>query len=176
MRIKTKDLIVMAMLCGLHSIIGLFRINLTIGRNIFLTFIVKMIAGCMFPLWYMIPFGFALDTVGFIVRSGSSYIPFYALNEILACVIYSFFLFKKDVKLKDMILAKLSVNMICNVLINSFLTFIYFNAKKRGLDFFIFSGLAKNLILLPFEIIIFYTIYRYLKPLINKYRYVKKSL
>lgn len=172
MKIKTKDLVLLAMLCALHSVIGFFRINLSIGRNIFLTFIVKMIAGCMYPVWIMLPFGFALDTVGVLLRS-SAYIPAYALNEILACVLYSFFLFKKEVKIKDMILSKLSVSMICNVLMNSFLTFIYFNTKKRGLDFFLISGLAKNLILLPFEVAIFYTIYRYLKPLINKYRYTK---
>lgn len=80
----------------------------------------------------------------------------------LACIIYGLFLYKKC-DLKNIIISKFLVNLICNAFINSLLTTIYFDFKHRGFLFFFTKGLTKNMLILPLEILIFYLVARSLE-------------
>lgn len=170
--LKTRDLALMAIFLCLDIIISSYFIRIAPNLRIYFSFIIKMIFACMFPIKFAIIYGFASDSLGYLLHPSGAYFIGYLLSSIMASFLYSLFLYPK-VNIKNIILAKTSVNLIVHCGLNSLWTLITYSKGRTFIEI-LYVSITKNLILLPFEIIIFYLVYKLLANKINQYRYTSK--
>lgn len=170
--LKTRDLALIAIFLCLDIVISSYFIRIAPNLRIYFSFIIKMLFACLFPLKFAIVYGFMTDTLGYLLHPSGPYFIGYLLSSIVASMLYALFLYPK-VNLKNIILAKASVNLIVHIGLNSLWTLITYS-KGRTLIEIIYVSLIKNIILLPIEILVFYFIYKLLKTKINQYRYIQK--
>ena len=93
------------------------------------------------------------------------FFPGYTLSAIVGILIYYVFLHKK-VSILRVAISKALVNIFVNIGLGSL-----WNSMMYGKAFLYYASISivKNLVLLPFEIIAFYLIYKALEPITKKY-------
>ncbi|HCH28511.1 MAG TPA: hypothetical protein DEW35_03280 [Ruminococcaceae bacterium] len=94
------------------------------------------------------------DTLGAVIFPAGPYFLPYIIPEMLSCFIYALFLWNREkITVLRVLSARFTVNIICNIILNSVITkwyMIYFNINNA---FSIVNSLriAKNLVLFPLE-------------------------
>ncbi len=110
--------------------------------------------------------GFATDVLGYIISpKGPYYFPF-TLLEVLSSLIFALFLYGSKLSRLRLILSKLSVNIVINIILTPiFLNFMY---GQASFVFFVVR-LLKNLIILPFEILLMLIFFRAIIPICHRF-------
>lgn len=94
------------------------------------------------------------DTLGAVFFSKGDYFLPYIIPEMLSCFIYAVFLWEREkITVSRILLARFTVNIICNIILNSIIMkwqFILYGGEKYTA---LLTGtrVAKNLIVFPFE-------------------------
>lgn len=148
--------------------IALNQPYIQVGENlkIYFYFIVNMIFASIFPLSDVLIYAALEDILSyFLFQSMYPFFPGYTLTAIISCLIYWLFL-HKEVNLKNIIICKSIVNLIINVFLGSLWSAMLYS---KGYIYYASKSLIKNSLMLPIEIIIFYYVYKLVKPIINKY-------
>ena len=165
---STRTLTVTALLCAFCALIDLFF--LPVGGaflRIYFSFLVAgllcMIAGPMMA----IPAGFLVDTLSFLFSGGdpAGYFPGYALSSMLSYLIYALFFFRASLSLSRIFTARLTVNVLINVILGSVWKHILYG--NAYIVYFI-SGAIKNIALLPIEAALMLFLYRRMVPILQK--------
>ena len=113
-----------------------------------------------------IVFGVAEDTLGFFLfPTGEPYFPGYALNTALGVLIYALFLYRAQVSVPRIFLAKLCNNVLVNIILSS----LWASMWTDG-GFLLIAGakVVTNLIRLPFEVLILTALYAAMLPILHK--------
>ena len=111
-------------------------------------------------------FGVAEDTLGFFLNStGEPYFPGYALNTALGVLIYALFLYRTQVSVLRIFLAKLCNNVLVNIILSS----LWASMWTDG-GFLVIAGtkVVTNLIRLPFEVLILTVLYAAVLPALHR--------
>ena len=162
----------MAILLGTHILISTFFIPVFDNTRIYFTFFINALVGVIGgPIWALI-FGFASDILGFLMHPVGAYFPGYTLTSMVGASIYALFLYQRKINITRLILTKTTVNLLCNVALNSLWSYMLYS---KGYIFYLMQGLTKNLILLPFEIIILVIFFRLMLPTLNKLKFTNQS-
>ncbi len=165
---STRMLTVTALLCAFCALIDLFF--LPVGGaflRIYFSFLVAgllcMIAGPMMA----IPAGFLVDTLSFLFSGGdpAGYFPGYALSSMLSYLIYALFFFRASLSLSRIFAARLTVNVLINVILGSVWKHILYG--NAYIVYFI-SGAIKNIALLPIEAALMLFLYRRMVPILQR--------
>lgn len=165
---STRMLTVTALLCAFCALIDLFF--LPVGGaflRIYFSFLVAgllcMIAGPMMA----IPAGFLVDTLSFLFSGGdpAGYFPGYALSSMLSYLIYALFFFRASLSLTRIFAARLTVNVLINVILGSVWKHILYG--NAYIVYFI-SGAIKNIALLPIEAALMLFLYRRMVPILQR--------
>ncbi len=141
------------MLVTLNAVISFFRIQ--VSNILEISFASIMIGACGYlygPVLTGIA-GVVADIVKFIVRPTGAFFPGFTLNEFLVGFLYGCFFYKKEITLKRTILARISVVIIINLI----LTPIWLNIMY-GTPLFALPRIIKNILLLPIDIALLYTV------------------
>ena len=161
-----KKLTIMAMFLALG--IALNQPYIQVGENlqIYFYFIVNMLFASIFSLGDTLIYAVLEDIISFFLfQSMYPFFPGYTVTAMVSCAIYWLFL-HKEVNLKNIIISKAIVNLAVNVLLGSLWSSMLYS---KGYMYYMVKSLIKNVMMLPIEVIIFYYIYKLIKPLINKY-------
>ncbi len=95
------------------------------------------------------------DLIVFAIHPTGAYFPGFTLTSLLGGIVYGLFLYKKKCSLPRLILAKSSITLFLNILLNSFwLTILYNQAFWAMLP----VRITKNLIMLPIEILLMWLV------------------
>ena len=163
---STRLLTTTALLCSCCALIDLFF--LPIGGAFLRIYFSFLIAGvlCMVsgPV-LAVPAGFLVDTRSFLFSGGdpAGYFPGYALSSMLIFLIYALFFFRSSLSLSRIFLAKITVNVLINVILGS--VWKHFLYGKAYMVYFV-SGAIKNIAMLPIEVLLMMILYqRLLSPL-----------
>lgn len=168
----TKIIAMMAILLALHILVSTFFIPVFDNTRIHFTFFINALVGVIGgPLWALI-FGFASDVLGFMIHPVGAYFPGYTLTSMVGALIYAVMLYKRKISVTNLILTKTVVNLGCNVALNSLWSYLLYS---KGYLYYLIQGLTKNLILLPFEIILLVLLFRLLLPTLNKLKYTNQE-
>lgn len=108
---------------------------------------------------------FALDLIGFLIdnKSARGYSPQLALVVMIAGVIYGCFLYRKEISITLIVIARTAVVLICNVCLNSYFVYsLYVNKEfslfdPNGYNAFgvwILPRIIKNGIQLPIDLVL----------------------
>ena len=97
---------------------------------------------------------FACDLIAYLIKPMGAYHPGFAISKILTCIIFALFLYKKEVKLWRIIVSRTLINILINILLNAYwLASLY---SSKGYVVILLEHFYKNIILLPFEIVILF--------------------
>ena len=165
---SVRMLTVTALLCALCALVDLFF--LPIGGAFLRIYFSFLVAGllCMISGPFLaIPAGFLVDTLSFLISGGdpAGYFPGYALSSMLSFLIYALFFYRAHLSLSRIFIAKLTVNVLINVILGSVWKHILYG--NAYIVYFI-SGAIKNIAVLPIEAALMLILYRRMVPILQK--------
>lgn len=162
---KTRKMLILALLMAINVAISSLFIEVGPNLRLYFTYIVNMIVAANFSLPLVITYAIVEDFIAFFLFPSGPFFLGYTITAVVGCVIYHIFL-HKEINLKNIIISKTLVNIFVNIGLNSLWSSMLFS---KGYIYYFSKSVVKNLLMLPIEIIVFYTIYKLIKPLLNKY-------
>ena len=110
--------------------------------------------------------GMVTDTLGFLVSNfGDPYFPGYMITAMLSGLIYGLFLFRQRLTILRLIILRLVINYGINVLLGSVWKAMLFG---KGYYYYFTTGLVKNTLMLPVEVILTVAVFRLLLPTLRR--------
>ncbi len=171
-KLNIKEMTIIAVLIAIHVVISTFYIQVFDNTRIMFTFIISALVGVIGgPLWSVI-FAFCADTIAFMVHPFGAYFFGYTLTTIVTCLIYALGFYKKRLSIARIAITKTLVNVICNIMMNSFWSYLLYS---NGYLYYLGQQSIKNLILLPIEIAVLVVVFKMLLPILKKKGYVNQS-
>lgn len=162
---QTKYLAIMAIMIAIKTIVSYWYIP--IGENLHISFgyiLVSIEATILGPVAGMLS-GAITDNVEFMINPSGSYFIGYTITAMLGELVYALYFYKHEVTLPRVILAKTTSNYFINVFVGSLWSAILYS---KGYIYYFTKSLIKNTILLPIEIVILYTVFRFIYPVLEK--------
>lgn len=165
-----RTLVVTGMLIALAIILKMLAIQITEDLRISFSFIAIATIGMLYGPVVCSMSAFSVDLLGYLIanKTARGYYPPLALVGILAGIVWGIFLYKRNfnktnIFIFNIILARLSVTIICNIMLNTYFLYTGFVNPEFSLfsisnytPFFIylFPRLIKNVVLFPIESIL----------------------
>jgi ECF transporter S component (folate family) len=152
------------------------KIPIALGLEIRFGFVFFSVISFLFGPIIAFAAGIIENTLSFFLSAGGFAFDIrYGLNAGLAGILYAVFLYKRNVKSKYFIIwvaaAKISVNFICNIIVNTYLLRGYLGSAAEVLTI---ARLYKNIGMLPIEILIMFFVLRAVSGAAAGYNFVKK--
>lgn len=106
--------------------------------------------------------GFANDTLGFLISSfGEPYFPGYLITAMLSGLIYGTLLYRQRITVLRLVVVRLVINYGSNVLLGSVWKAMLYG---KGYYYYFTTGLAKNTIMLPIEVLLMVLMFQLALP------------
>lgn len=162
---NVRTLTTTGILIAMAMILKMFTIDISTVLRISFPFLAITIIAMLYGPVVCAMSTLTIDILGYIVNSGKStgaYYPPLGMVVVIAGIIYGMLLYKKKPNIVNISIAKVSVNVICNICFNSY--FIYTGFVNKGFSildkgdwnaFFawVVPRVIKNVAMLPIEII-----------------------
>lgn len=110
-------------------------------------------------------FGFVEDTVGYFMNPDGGYNPFYIFTTMLGVFTYALFLYRAEVTVLRVFLAKLFTN-IQNVFLQSLGSYLWYSSK--GYWALVVERAVKNAVMLPIQTIMLAALFAALLPILHR--------
>ena len=154
-----KTLAMSAMLLAIAVVLGFNTLQLTESLKIGFAYLPNELAGMMFGPVVGAIIGGTADVLKFLVNPTGPFFPGFTISGICGGFIYGCVLYKKPLHIGRIILANSLVTVLVNLLLNTYwISVLYGNAFVALLP----ARIIKQLIMLPIEIVLFYTVARVL--------------
>lgn len=111
-------------------------------------------------------FGAVEDTVSFLLHSTGAYNPFYMLTTMLGVFTYALFLYRAEVTVLRIFLAKLATN-IQNVFLGGLGTYLWYSGGK-GYGVIVTASAVKNAVMLPVQTVVLVILFGALLPVLHR--------
>ena len=111
-------------------------------------------------------FGFVEDTVGYMMDPSEGWNPFYIFTTMLGVFTYALFLYRAEVTVLRVFLAKLATNL-QNVFIGGLGTFLWYSGGK-GYWTIAGASAVKNAIMLPVQALLLVVLFGALLPILHR--------
>ena len=152
---SSRTLAVTALLIALNIILDTLniRIQITPQLRVGFGFLAIAVIGMLFGPVVAMTAGAASDFLGWVVNNGGgAYFPGFTLTAILAGCIWGLALYQKPLRWYRVLFAKLSINILLNILLNSVWLYLYYGKSFQLATLPLRIG--KNLLLLPIEVLL----------------------
>ncbi len=151
----TRSLAVMSLMLVLTIVLTPFSIQLTPTFRIFsVNYLPGVAVATLFGPWAAIVYGFAADTVSFLVSPNGAYLPLYAFSAALTYFIYACLLYRKPNKIWRILVARILYIGIINFGLHYLFNVLYFGSAASA--YFTTVRLISNLINLPVSVVLIY--------------------
>ena len=166
-----KNLAAISMLLAITVGLGFYRLQITDYLRIGFDSLAKELTGMLFgPVAACAVAGLA-DIISYILKPVGAFFPGLTLSAMLAGVIYGVVLYRKPLTLRRVILANVLVTVFVNLLLNTYwMSVLYGNGFLAILP----ARAVKQALMLPIDIILFYTVARLLGKA-NILRMIKRT-
>ena len=111
-------------------------------------------------------FGFVEDTVSYLMNPSGGYNPFYIFTTMLGVFTYALFLYRSEVTVLRVFLAKLATNL-QNVFIGGLGTYLWYSGGK-GYWAVVASSAVKNAVMLPVQTLMLAVLLAALLPVLHQ--------
>ena len=150
-----RALVITAMLIALNLAMDLMglKIYLTPELRVSVGFVCNASVAMLYGPTVGMMAGFSTDVLGFLLspNNNAGYFPGYSITAIVGGLLYGLWLYKGRPSIPRCIAAKLSVNIVCNLFLNTLWSALLY---QKGFWVLLPGRLFKNLILLPLEVLI----------------------
>lgn len=153
-----RALVVTALLIAFNLVVDMApKLYLTPDLRVTFGFLFISTIGMLYGPSVGMMAGFCTDVMGFLLspNNNAGYFPGYTLTAIVGGLLYGLWLYKGKPSLPRCIGAKLSVNLICNIGLNSLWSMIVY---QKGFWALLPGRLFKNLALLPLEVLMLWVV------------------
>lgn len=153
-----RCLVVTALLIALNVAMDLMniRIWLTPELRLGVSFVLNASIAMLYGPSVGMMAGFCTDVLGYMVNpAGGAYFPGYTLTAMMGGMLYGLWLYPRRPAKLRILGAKLSINLFCNVGLN---TLWIAMTGGKAMTLLLPARLAKNLMLLPFEVVLLYLV------------------
>lgn len=107
----------------------------------------------------------AADLIGTAFLGFGVFFPGFLLTDFLYGIIFGYFLYKKPVTVKRAFIPFILIALLLNLGLNTiWLTLFY----GKAWEFFFYGRLVKNIVWVPFQVLIFYAVYRAIRPVADR--------
>ena len=174
----TRTLIYAALIIALRIVVKAFRIPIAPGLNITFDCYINALGSIVYGPVVALLVGAASDTVGALLfPSGAYFFPF-IIVEMSSGFIFALFLFGRRLSSPRVLIAKFTVNFVCNILINSAIMKIYYSVlygSEKSYPFINAARIIKNLIMFPLEAMVILMIIGAATPLLTRMRLLPRG-
>lgn len=160
-----RRLIFAALVVALGIVISSLYIPVGENLRIYFKFLVYSIGSAVYGPFVGLLVGAAGDTLGFFIHPSGAYFPGYLLSEMLGCLIYALFLYRKRITILRLFLAKLIINVFVNILLGSLWSAMLYS---KGFIYYMSKSVVKNLVLLPLEVVAMTALFALLIPQLER--------
>lgn len=169
-----RKLVLAGILLALSVALQLFTIPLAPGLKIQITFLASAVSGVVLGPWLAFLRGAAADVIGFfIANTGGAFYFGYTLSAALGAMTYSLLFYRQRMSYTRIFSAKLFINLCVNALLGSVWSMQLYGSKTYGGYFAV--SLAKNLVLLPFEVVVLCLLFNVLLPSLAKLQLIDRE-
>lgn len=164
---ETKVLTFCGMMGALAVILG-YVATIKVGQYIRIGFsgLPNQVVDYLFGPWIGAIFGGAMDVIKWFASGDGNFFPGFTITAMLGAVIYGFFLYKKPVKIVNVVLSQLVVKIVCNIVLNTlWLNMLYGQAIAAILP----GRLLSNAVMLPIDSFIMYAMLKVVNKVIRPY-------
>ncbi len=147
-----RSLMIAAVFTALTAALGVLRVPVGENLYIFLTFFIKMTGAAIYGPLVGLAAGFASDIVGYLMYPQGAYFFGYTISTMVGMFIYGLFLYRTRISAVRIFAAKLTVNILVNILLGSLWSAMLFS---KGYLYYLLKSIIKNLALWPLESLLF---------------------
>lgn len=152
---KIRTLTTAALFAGISIILGyltlevgsFIKIGFSTLSNQFVYYMFGPVVGSFF--------GGMLDILKYLIKPTGPYFPGFTIGAAIGGLIYGTILYKKPLSIKRIFLAELTASIICNMLLGTYWLSVLYG---KGFMVLFPMRVLKNLIMLPINTVLFYTI------------------
>lgn len=166
---SVRTLAVCAMFVALRVAVGSLFIPVGDNLRIYFTFFVTALGASIYGPLVALAEGFISDMLGILLFPSGAFFPGYTLNAMLGSLIYSLFFYRQDLSVVRIFLAKLTVNVLVNILLGSLWSAIL---SGKGFYYFAAKSVIKNIVLLPVETLLMVLVFRAMNPLLSRLKLI----
>ncbi len=153
---ETKVLTFCGMMGALAIILG-YVATIKLGQYIRIGFsgLPNQVVDYLFGPWIGAIFGGAMDVIKWFASGDGNFFPGFTITAMLGAMIYGFFLYKRPLKISNVVLSQITVKIVCNILLNTlWLNMLYGQAIAVILP----GRIISNLVMLPIDSFIMFVI------------------
>ncbi len=164
---ETKVLTFCGMMGALAIILG-YVATIKFGQYVRIGFsgLPNQVVDYLFGPWIGAIFGGAMDIIKWFASGDGNFFPGFTITAMVGAVIYGFFLYKKPLRIFNVILSQLSVKIICNIILNTlWLNLLYGQAIAAILP----ARIISNIVMLPIDCFIMYIMLNVVNKVIRPY-------
>lgn len=168
-----RVIILAALFVALRIVIASLSIPVPFGdRRIFFTFFVNALGSMIYGPIVSLFAGFSSDIIGFVIHPTGVFFPGYTLTSMASSFIYALFLYRARLSVLRIVLCKTTVTLLTSIGLNSLWSTILY---KKGFYFYLVGGITKNLLLLPFEIILLVMFLQLMVPVMERMKVIPRQ-
>ena len=164
---KLRTLVFSALMVAACVALGYLR-SVPVVNNISVTwgFLARALCALVGGPVNALLFGFVEDTVSYFMHPTGGYNPFYIFTTMLGVFTYALFLYRAEVTVLRVFLAKLATNL-QNVFIGGLGTFLWYSGGK-GYWTIVTASAIKNAIMLPIQTVMLAALLAALLPILHR--------
>ena len=165
---SVKVLALAAIFIALRIVISSFFIPLPFlagNQRIFFSFFVNALGSYIYGPCVALAVGFISDILGFFIAPSGGFFFGYTITAMMGSFIYALFLYRARISILRIILCKFCVNIFVNVCLNGLWDSML---AGKGYIALMAARIPKNLILLPFEIVLLILFLQLMIPIVDK--------
>lgn len=170
-RERTRKLVICSLLLSLSAVVSLVEIMPVQEMKITFTYLLIALCGYFYGPVTAMAFGAGADLLGYLVNpAGGMLFPGFTVTALISGMFYGLFLYKKytpqgKMPLWRVIAAKSADTLICNIILNTFCCSVLYSNTFLAL---LPARVLKNIILLPFEIVLLFFLIKFVGKHANK--------
>lgn len=158
-----------ALIVALSVVISTFFIPVADNLRIYFKFLATAVGGAVYGPVVAVLVGAASDTLGVFLHPSGSYFPGYLLSEVLGNVIFALFLYRKQISVLRLMLARGLIDFGVNVALGSLWSAMLYG---KGYVYYLTASLLKNALLWLPEAALLTLLFSVLLPVLARLRVV----
>ena len=164
---NVHSMVTCAVLVALYVAINSLSLFVTPTLKLTFSFLVLGMIGYRFGIATGFLGGVICDLLAYVIRpSGPLHIGF-SLSTALTCAVFALFLYRREIKIWRVILARTVVNIAINIALN---TFWLSNLYGKGYIILLWERAIKNVALLPIEIVLLFIVLKTFERILRQVR------
>ena len=167
--VSARMLAVCAMFIALRVAIGALFIPVGENLRIYFTYAVTALGASIYGPLMALAEGFVSDVLGYFIAPSGGFFPGYTLSAMLGSVTYALFFYQQKQSLARIFLCRMTVNIVVNILIGSVWSAVLYG---KGYIYYVSKSIVKNIVLLPVEALVMYTVFRTMNPLLKRMKFI----